>query len=557
MAKIKKVKKSMKLTIPCHPTVEGLTDSFIAWYKDHGMTTSLRKALEANRWTEKMIQEFKWTYIRKYKILQDYAVRYPDEKLSNEDELEGGGLADLVGPQRETCPKDSERGAEGSMSERATKKKGARKTSLPNLPGGEEKKAVKHKRGQGNEPEPMTLEPPTEKKQKGERKKKKKRKAEADADEPISKKKKAKGTPSAALRRAPDAESLPVPPGAAPMAIEWRTSLDEQLEAHLLGTEPPATVAQQSQTAASSMAPQGPDMGGFLAGLRKSIPWAETQQAMVTTPVPRWSKQTWIPVPVAEARTTRPPTVRELLARQAAKEIPRGSLLEVPQPTALRSPPGREVSTMETGGQEPTAMDAEVQKEPKVPSSRTARDEPMIPTDLECQVRAMEVTVAQEMVTTVKEEEEPMGLPSIETRTIETQGGNYATIDTRILDQLGRLEVVDQGLTKLVQGATQPKPALGPAEIPGMMEVELVQMAQATTSQAASSMESQGTAGSKLSSDQKTQEGGHGKGKLIGKQPAKRGRKGMPKKKTVTPAITLVKRTDQPRQGGNSTRDHV
>ena len=78
---------------------------------------------------------------------------------------------------------------------------------------------------------------------------------------------------------------------------------------------------------------------------------------MVTTPVPRQSKQTWIPVPVAEAQTTRPPTVRELLARQAVKEIPRGSFLEVPQPTALRSPLAREVSTMETGGQGPTAMD--------------------------------------------------------------------------------------------------------------------------------------------------------------------------------------------------------
>ena len=98
VAKIKKAGKSVKLTIPCHPTVESLTDSFIAWYKDHGMTTSLRKALEVNRWMEKMIQEFKWAYIRKYKILQDYAVRYLDEKLSDEDELEGGGLADLVGP---------------------------------------------------------------------------------------------------------------------------------------------------------------------------------------------------------------------------------------------------------------------------------------------------------------------------------------------------------------------------------------------------------------------------------------------------------------------------
>ena len=59
VAKIKKMRKSVKLTIPNHPTVEGLTDLFIAWYKDHGMTASLRKALEVNRWTEKMIQEFK------------------------------------------------------------------------------------------------------------------------------------------------------------------------------------------------------------------------------------------------------------------------------------------------------------------------------------------------------------------------------------------------------------------------------------------------------------------------------------------------------------------
>ena len=142
----------------------------------------------------------------------------------------------------------------------------------------------------------------------------------------------------------------------------------------------------------------------------------------------------------------------------------------------------REVSTMETRGQEPTAMDTEAQKEPMVPSSRTAMDEPMIPIDLECQVKTMEVTVAQETVASVTEEEEPAGPPPIETRTNETQWGNYAVIDTRILDQLGRSEVADQGPTELVQGAMQPRPALGPAEIPGMMEVELVQMAQATMS---------------------------------------------------------------------------
>ena len=143
----------------------------------------------------------------------------------------------------------------------------------------------------------------------------------------------------------------------------------------------------------------------------------------MTSGVLRWPKQTWIPVPVAEAQTTKPPTVRELLARQAVRDIPRGPTLEMPQPTALRSPPVREVSTMETGGQEPTVMDAEAQEEPTVPSSGTVADEPIIPTDLECQVRTMEVTVVQETVTSVTEEEEPMGPPPIETRTVETQGG--------------------------------------------------------------------------------------------------------------------------------------
>ena len=120
----------------------------------------------------------------------------------------------------------------------------------------------------------MTSKPPPQKKWKGEGKK---RQVEADTAELIQRKKEAKGTPSTALRRAPDAEPPPalgVLVRAAPMPVGQKTSLDKQLEAHLLGTEPPATVVPQSQTAASSMAPQGPDMEGFLAGLRKSIPWA-------------------------------------------------------------------------------------------------------------------------------------------------------------------------------------------------------------------------------------------------------------------------------------------
>ena len=310
---------------------------------------------------------------------------------------------------------------------------------------------------------------------------------------------------------------------------------------------------------------------------------------LVATPVQRWPKQSWIPVPMAEVQTTKPPTVRELLARQAAGETPKEPTQEMPQPTALRSPLARKVSTMETGEQEPITMDVEMQEEPTVPSSGATTDEPVIPTDLEHQVKTTETVIP------VMEEEEPVGPPSIETRTVETQKGNYATIDTRVLDQLGRLEVTEQGPTELMQGASQPKPALRPAEIPGMVEVELVQTAQATTSQAASSMENQEPAGGEPSSNWRTQREGHDtpdsdsgdtqgsddiggdnevppvcpdapgapgggggnggkgrhrKGKLIGKQPARKGPKGMSKKKTATSAIPLVKKTNQPRLGG-------
>ena len=136
--------------------------------------------------------------------------------------------------------------------------------------------------------------------------------------------------------------------------------MDKQLEAHLLGMDPLATVAQQSQATPSSMAPQVLDMGGFLARLRKSIPRARVQQVLVATPVPKQPKQSWIPVPMAEVQTTKPPTVRELLARQAVGETPKEPTPGAPQPTALRSPPAREVSTMETGEQEPITMDTEM-----------------------------------------------------------------------------------------------------------------------------------------------------------------------------------------------------
>ena len=53
------------------------------------------------------------------------------------------------------------------------------------------------------------------------------------------------------------------------------------------------------------------------------------------------------------------------------------------------------------------------------------------------------------------EKEEPMRLPSIETRAVETQRVNYMTINMRILDHLGRMEVTAQGQAESVRVASQ------------------------------------------------------------------------------------------------------
>ena len=224
-----------------------------------------------------MIIEFKQVYIRKYKISQDYAMRFPDKKLSNEDELEEGGLADLVGPQREQHLKDSGKGADESTSERTTKKKKAKKTNPLDPPEEGKRKAIKCKKGQGDEPQPVTSKSPPEKKQNGERKKKKKRKAETDAARPILKKKKDNRTPSATLGRAPDVELPPVlevPRGAAPVAVKQGPSMDEQLEAHLLSVDPPGHSGPAKPDHGQLNGTPVLDMEGFLARLRKSIPRA-------------------------------------------------------------------------------------------------------------------------------------------------------------------------------------------------------------------------------------------------------------------------------------------
>ena len=170
--------------------------------------------------------------------------------------------------------RDSGKGADDLAVERATKKKRDKKTNPPGLPKEKKKKAAKRKKDQGGESGSAASEPSPEKQPKKERKKKKKKEVEANSGEPAPKKRKTKGAPSAALGRASYAEAPLAPEGpreTAPVPMEQRSGMDKQLEAHLLSTYLPTTVAQPSQTTSSSMAPQVLELGSFLTGLRESI----------------------------------------------------------------------------------------------------------------------------------------------------------------------------------------------------------------------------------------------------------------------------------------------
>ena len=102
-------------------------------------------------------------------------------------------------------------------------------------------------------------------------------------------------------------------------------------------------------------------------------------------------------------------------------------------------------------------MDMEAWEEPTVPSNRMTADEPVTPANLEHQAGTTKETVVLETdAPMTMEKDKSMDPPPIETRTVETQRGNYVTIDTRILEQWGRLEVMDQSPAKPMQGATQP-----------------------------------------------------------------------------------------------------
>ena len=91
--RIKRVKRDIKLTLPTSPKAAAYPETFVAWYKDHGMTAGMRSALRGVGWMEEDIKYCKARFIKKYGVSAGYKIRYPGEALSEDDEPGAGGLA--------------------------------------------------------------------------------------------------------------------------------------------------------------------------------------------------------------------------------------------------------------------------------------------------------------------------------------------------------------------------------------------------------------------------------------------------------------------------------
>ena len=267
--KIKRVKREVRITLPSSPMVPTYPESFIAWYKDHGMTAGMKAALQGTGWTDQDIAYCKTRFIKKYGVTAGYKLRYPDEALSEDDQPGAGGFADLIAM---SPPPMVQQGTSSQMGEPnqyecliSTAKAAMAKRETQSKAG----KGAKRKGG-------PTVEPPPKK--------------------PC--------TLTAALGRAPlDTETGTAPETQVPTPGETGAVMAlgaSSLEDYLTGrdTQTSGTMATVGQVPppSSETNPTVPSMGGFLAELKGMLPKARPKKAPVPTPIPRRPGGKWIPV---------------------------------------------------------------------------------------------------------------------------------------------------------------------------------------------------------------------------------------------------------------------
>ena len=287
---IKRIKKSVKLTLPPDSKATPYPETFIVWYQEHGMTAGMRVALRGIGRSEEDIDAFKDRFIRQYGITAGYKLRYPGEALSEDDEPGKGGLADLIAdaPPQTEIPGTSQTGtdpnrlrkqiqtARAAMAQRETQARVAQGTKRKTRP---------------------SEAPPPKKTWKS----------------------------SAALGRAPSEE------GAGTSSTPMTTVLGQtvapkvleadQLEDYLVGRKvqtPKAMPALPPTTGQEDVALT--IMGGFLDELRGRVPKGGQRGTVVSTPIPRRSADKWKPV-LGKPTVPTAATIREYMDRMNALEV--------------------------------------------------------------------------------------------------------------------------------------------------------------------------------------------------------------------------------------------
>ena len=387
--KIKRVKREVRITLPSSPMVPTYPESFIAWYKDHGMTVGMKAALRGTGWTDQDIASCKTRFIKRYGVTAGYKLRYPDEALSEDDQPGAGGFADLIATSPPPVVQQgmSSQAREADRYERliSTAKAAMAQRKAQSKAG----KEAKQKGGPTMEPPPKRTRMPT-----------------------------------ATLSKAPsDSETGTVPatqvstPGETGAVMALGAS---SLEDYLTGrdTQTPGTTATVGQVPnpSSGTNPAVQSMGGFLADLKGMLPKARPKKAPVPTPIPRRSGGKWIPVlgkPAPSVATAASLLVPQQTMGGTSRESAQGT---APTRTDQSAQPGLEGPSVAV----PASVTSGVQQaEPVLPD---APDSTQVPVGATEDTIAGDVEVARTEETTEVVQQETSAAP-----VASSGGGNTTT----------------------------------------------------------------------------------------------------------------------------------
>ena len=96
----KRVKKQIHLTLPTSPAHVTMTESFMAFFINHGLTRALQKAFTKRGWSTDQMREFVTNFVKKHGQQVPMPKIYGDEDTSDSDGIE---LADGTKAAKKTA----------------------------------------------------------------------------------------------------------------------------------------------------------------------------------------------------------------------------------------------------------------------------------------------------------------------------------------------------------------------------------------------------------------------------------------------------------------------